>query len=147
MLNPKVMVGECSIQVVLRGELVMSIPHRIWESGVSEEGEVVWSGELRGDHTTWVLVTYLERRIRGSEDQRDLCNRLDEVMRELKSSQWRKTMKEEWMEKEEKKKEQEKERKEKKKKGRRKAPARSLAPPEQAAPVEGGEAVDWRRAA
>ena len=147
MLNPKVMVGECSIQVMLRGELVMSIPHRLWESWVGEEGEVVWSGELRGDHTTLVLVRYLEGRIRGSEDQRDLFNRLDEVMGELRSSQWQKTMKQEWMEKEERKKEQERERKEKEMKGRRKAPARGVAPLEQTAPVEGGEIVDWRRAA
>ena len=151
MLNPKVMVGECSIHVMLRGELVMSIPHRLWESGVGEEGEVVWSGELRGDQTTQLLVRYLEGRITGSEDQRDLFNRLDGFMGELKSSQWRKTMKEEWIEK--KKKEEEKERKEKeqkekeKKKGRRKAPARGLAPPEQVGPVEGGEVFDWRRAA
>lgn len=145
MLNPKVMVGECSIQVMLRGELVMSIPHRLWESGVGEEGEVVWSGELRGDHTTMLLVRYLEGRIRGSEDQGDLFNRLDEVMGELKFSQWRKTMREEGMEK--KMKEEEKERKEKDRKGRRKAPARGLAPVEQAAPVERGEIFEWRRAA
>jgi len=114
MLNPKVMVGECSIHVMLRGELVMSIPHRLWESGVGEEGEVVWSGELRGDHTTLLLVRYLEGRIKGSEDQRDLFNRLDEVMGELKFSQWRKTMREEGIEK--KKREEEKERKEKEQK-------------------------------
>ena len=99
MLNPKVMVGECSIQVMLRGELLMTIPHRLWESGVSEEGEVVWSGELRGDHTTAVLVRYLERRIRGSEDQGDLFNRLDEFMGKLKLSQWRKTLRAEGIEK------------------------------------------------
>ena len=99
MLNPKVMVGECSIQVMLRGELLMTIPHRLWESGVSEEGEVVWSGELRGDHTTGVLVRYLEGRIRGSEDQGDLFNRLDEFMGKLKLSQWRKTLRAEGIEK------------------------------------------------
>jgi hypothetical protein len=135
MLNPKVMVGECSIQVMLRGELVMSIPHRLWESGVSEEGGVVWSGELRGDHTTLLLVRYLEGRIQGSEDQKDLFNRLDEVMGELKFSKWRKTMRLEGIEKEE------------KKKGRRKEPAGSLAPLERAVPVEAGEAVALRRAA
>lgn len=154
MLNPKVVVGECSIQVVLRGDLLMTIPHRLWESGVSEEGEVVWSGELRGDTTTQVLARYLEGRIQGSEDQRDLFNRLERVMGELKFSQWRKTMKVEGIEKKEKKeekervkKEKEKKEKEKEKKGRRKAPVGSLAPLGRAASVEGGEVVELRRAA
>mgnify|MGYP001206654417 CR=1 FL=1 len=150
MLNPKVVVGECSIQVVLRGDLLMTIPHRLWESGVSEEGEVVWSGELRGDTTTQVLARYLEGRIQGSEDQRDLFNRLERVMGELKFSQWRKTMKVEGIEKKEKKEEQErvkKEKEKKEKKGRRKAPVGSLAPLGRAASVEGGEVVELRRAA
>lgn len=150
MLNPKVVVGECSIQVVLRGDLLMTIPHRLWESGVDERGEVVWSGELRGDHTTMLLVRYLEGRIQGSEDQRDLFNRLDEVMGELKFSQWRKSMRVEGIEKEEKKKEKEKVKKEKEKKGkkgRRKESAGSLAPVERAAAGEGGEVVKLRRAA
>jgi len=141
MLNPKVMVGECSIQVMLRGELLMTIPHRLWESGVSEEGEVVWSGELRGDHTTAVLVRYLERRIRGSEDQGDLFNRLDEFMGELKFSQWRKTMREEGIEK--KKVKEEKEEKKRKKKER----VSREAPVNRASSVEGGEIAEWRRAA
>lgn len=150
MLNPKVVVGECSIQVVLRGDLLMTIPHRLWESGVSEEGEVVWSGELRGDNTTLMLARYLEGRIKGSEDQRDLFNRLDEVMGELKFSQWRKSMRVEGIEKEEKKKEKEKVKKEKEKKGkkgRRKEPAGSPAPRERAATVDDGEVVELRRAA
>ena len=150
MLNPRVFVGECSIQVVLRGDLLMTIPHRLWESGVSEEGEVVWSGELRGDATTQLLARYLEGRIQGSEDQRDLFNRLDEVMGELMFSQWRKTMKVEGIEKDEKKKEQERVKKEKEKKGkkgRRTEPAGRLIPLERVVPVEGGEVVELRRAA
>ena len=141
MLNPKVMVGECSIQVMLRGELLMTIPHRLWESGVSEEGEVVWSGELRGDHTTAVLVRYLERRIRGSEDQGDLFNRLDEFMGELKFSQWRKTMREEGIEKKKVKEEKEEKKRKKKEAVRREAPVK------RASSIEGGEIADWRRAA
>ena len=126
MLNPKVMVGECSIQVMLRGELLMTIPHRLWESGVSEEGEVMWSGELRGDHTTAVLVRYLEGRIRGSEDQGDLFNRLDEFMGELKCPMWRKTLREEGIEK-------------KKEKEDRERTKRGVENPT--------EVVEWRRAA
>jgi CO dehydrogenase/acetyl-CoA synthase beta subunit len=132
MLNPKVMVGECSIQVMLRGELLMTIPHRLWESGVSEEGEVVWSGELRGDHTTAVLVRYLEGRIRGSEDQRDLFNRLDEFMGELKCPMWRKTLREEGIEK-------------KKEKEDRERTKRGVENPVEV--VEVVEVVEWRRAA
>ena len=143
MLNPKVVVGECSIQVVLRGDLLMTIPHRLWESGVSEEGEVVWSGELRGDTTTQLLARYLEGRIQGSEDQKDRFNRLDEVMGELKFSQWRKSMRVEGIEKEEKKKEKEK----KGKKGRRKESAGSLAPREGVVPGAGAEVVELRQAA
>jgi len=141
MLNPKVMVGECSIQVMLRGDLVMSIPHRMWESGLDEEGGMVWSGELRGDHTTAVLVRYLEGKLRGSEDQGDLFNRLDEFMGELKFSQWRKTMREEGIEK--KKVKEEKEEKKRKKKER----VRREAPVNRASSVEGGEIAEWRRAA
>lgn len=129
MLNPKVMMGECSIQVMLRGELVMTIPHRMWESGVDERGEVMWGGEMRGDHTTILLVRYLEGKIRGSEDQKGLFNRLDEFMGELKFSQWRKTMREEGIEKKTKKEERE---------GRN----RDRAAPEEGAPVE-----EWRLAA
>jgi CO dehydrogenase/acetyl-CoA synthase beta subunit len=132
MLNPKVMVGECSIQVMLRGELLMTIPHRLWESGVSEEGEVVWSGELRGDHTTMLLVRYLEGRIRGSEDQRDLFNRLDEFMWELKCPMWRKTLREEGIE-------------EKKEKEDRERTKRGVENPVEV--VEVVEVVAWRRAA
>ena len=131
MLNPKVMVGECSIQVVLRGELMMTIPHRLWESGVNGEGEVVWSGESRGDHTTLMLVRYLEGRIQGCEEKGELFNRLDEVMGELEYSKWQKTMKVEWIEREEK----------------RKEPAGRLAPLERAATGEGGEVGELRRAA
>ena len=137
MLNPKVMVGECSIQVMLRGELMMTIPHRLWESGVSEEGEVVWSGELRGDHTTLMLVRYLEGKIQGCEEKGELFNRLDEVMGELKFSQWRKTMRVEGLEK--KKEKEEKER-------RRKLEGRE-APVERVARSEDGAIVRWRRAA
>ena len=139
MSNPTVMVGECSIQVMLRGELVMTIPHRLWGPGMGEEGEVVWSGDLRGDHTTLILVRYLEGRIRGSEDQKDLFTRLYEVMGELKFSTWRKTMWEEGMEKAEKKKEKEQ--------GRRKEPAGRLALLDREAPGEGDDVVELRRAA
>jgi len=139
MLNPKVMVGECSIQVMLRGALLMTIPHRMWESGVSEEGEVVWSGESRGDHTTAVLVRYLEGRIRECEDHSELFNRLDEFMGELKCPVWRKTLREEGIEK--KKKKQDRER------GMKGVGNLDEPEAEQTEPVALAEAVEWRRAA
>ena len=43
----------------------MTIPHRMWESRFDEGGEVVWSGESRGDTTTVSLVRYLQEKIRG----------------------------------------------------------------------------------
>jgi hypothetical protein len=95
MLNPKVMVGECSIQVMLRGELVMTIPHRLWESGVDERGELVWSGERRGDHTTTLLARYVEGEIQGCEDQGELFDRLEKILQELRSPKWSKTFLEE----------------------------------------------------
>jgi hypothetical protein len=109
MFNPKVVVGECSIQVMLKGELLMTIPHRIWEEERGIEGEEkregVWSGELRGDHTTVLLVRYLEQKTEGCGDRSELFDRLYEVLRELKSSQWRKTLREEGIEKKERQKE------------------------------------------
>jgi hypothetical protein len=126
MPNPKVMVGECSIQVMLRGAMLMTIPHRLWESGVSEKGEVVWSGESRGDHTTAVLVRYLEGRIRGCEDHSELFNRLEEFLKELRFPKWRRTLREEGIEK----------KKEMEVRERRKEGVEDSA-----------EVVEWRRAA
>ena len=77
----------------------MTIPHRMWESRFDEGGEVRWSGESRGDATTVSLVRYLQEKIEGCEDRRDLFNRLEEVLKELRSPVWGKRFREEEIEK------------------------------------------------
>jgi predicted lipid-binding transport protein (Tim44 family) len=99
MIRPKVLVGECSIHIEDRGILLMTIPHRMWESRVNEFGEIRWSGESRGDTTTLSLVSYLQENIRGCGDRNDLSTRLGEVLEELRSPVWMKTFREEQIEK------------------------------------------------
>ena len=112
MLNPKVLVGECSIHVMLRGELLITLPHRMWEweMGIEgeEKGEGVWSGESRGDQTTASLVMFLGEKIEGCRDRSELFDRLYEVLGELKSSKWNKTLREEAIEKKQKEEERKK---------------------------------------
>lgn len=128
MINPKVLVGECSLHVMVRGSLLMTIPHRMWESRVDERGEVVWSGEWRGDQTTVLLARYVEGKIQGC-DQGELFDRLREVLEELRSPQWSKCFREEETEK-------------KRKKEEREGRDRDREASEEAAPVEA-----WRLAA
>jgi hypothetical protein len=99
MLKPTVSIGECSIHVLVRGVLLMTIPHRRWESRFDEGGEVRWSGESRGEATTVSLARYLQERIEGCEDRRDLCNRLGEIQKELGSPVWGKSFREEEIQK------------------------------------------------
>ena len=99
MLKPTVSVGECSIHIEVRGTLLMTIPHRMWESGVNEKGEVVWSGESRGESTTLSLVRYLQEKTQGCENQGELFDRLEEVLQELRSPTWSKSLREEEIEK------------------------------------------------
>jgi len=99
MLKPTVSVGECSIHVEDRGTLLMTIPHRMWESNLNEVGEVRWSGESRGESTTLSLVRYLQEKIQGCDDRSDLVTRLGEILKELRSPVWGKTFKEEEIEK------------------------------------------------
>ena len=129
MIHPKVLVGECSLHVMVRGSLLMTIPHRMWESGVDERGEAVWSGERRGDQTTEWLARYLEGKIQGCEDQGELFDRLEKVLQELRSPQWSKSFREEEIEK-------------KRKKEEREGRDRDREASEEAAPVEA-----WRLAA
>ena len=129
MINPRVLVGECSIHVEVRGVLLMTIPHRMWECGVNEVGEVRWSGERRGDQTTVLLARYVEEKIQGCENQGELFDRLEEVLQELRSPTWSKSIREEAIEKTRKSEETE---------GR----DREREAPEEAVPVEA-----WRLAA
>jgi hypothetical protein len=99
MLKPTVSVGECSIHVEDRGTLLMTIPHRMWESRVNEVGEVRWSGESRGESTVALLVRYVEEQIHGCEDRSDLVHRLGEVLQELRSPVWGKSSREKRIEK------------------------------------------------
>ena len=99
MINPRVLVGECSIHVEVRGALLMTIPHRMWEFGLNEVGEVWWSGERRGDQTTVLLARYVEEKIQGCENQGELFDRLEEILQELKSPKWGKSIREEGIEK------------------------------------------------
>jgi hypothetical protein len=98
MIKPNVLVGECSIHVLVRGVLLMTIPHRMWESRFDEGGEVRWSGESRGEATTVSLVRYLQEKIHGCEDRRDLFTRLQEILKELRSPVWGKSFREEEIE-------------------------------------------------
>jgi hypothetical protein len=83
----------------------MTIPHRMWESRVNEAGEVLWSGESRGDTTTLSLVSYLQETIRGCGNRNDLFTRLGEVLEELRSPVRGKTFREAQIEKRKKRKE------------------------------------------
>ena len=76
----------------------MTIPHRMWESRFDEGGEVRWSGESRGEATTVSLVRYLQEKIHGCEDRRDLFTRLQEILKELRSPVWGKSFREEEIE-------------------------------------------------
>jgi len=99
MLKPKVVVGECSLHVVVRGVMLMTIPHRMWESRVDERGEVVWSGEWRGDHTTVLLARYVEGKVQGCKDQEELFDRLEGILQELRFPKWSKSFREEELQK------------------------------------------------
>ena len=88
MLKATVSVGECSIHVMVRGNLMMSIPHRLWESRVDEEGSVLWCGEARGSKALQSLVGYLEEKIRGCENFSELFHTVDEIQKELSSPLW-----------------------------------------------------------
>jgi hypothetical protein len=95
MLKATVSVGECSIHVMVRGNLMITIPHRLWESRVDEEGSVWWSGETRGFKALQSLVGHLEEKIRRCENFSELFHTVNEIQKELKSPVWGMSQREE----------------------------------------------------
>ena len=88
MLKPTVMTGECSIHVMVRGILLMTIPHKMWESGVNESGECGWSGRNRGEDTVQRLVKFIEGKINGCQTRAELFSVLNEVLLEMRNPVW-----------------------------------------------------------
>jgi hypothetical protein len=88
MLKPTVSVGECSIHIEERGILLMTLPHRMWESTLNESGQVGWSGRNRGESTVQSLVRFIEGKVRGCQSRAELFDSLDEILRELRNPVW-----------------------------------------------------------
>ena len=88
MLKATVSVGECSIHVMVRGNLMITIPHRLWESRVDEEGSVLWSGETRGSKALQSLVGFVQEKIQRCESFSELFHTVDEIQSDLRSPLW-----------------------------------------------------------